>query len=323
MFRSSLPAVAPVLLFVAGPCPGQDLNALRQQLRDDLSQAHFAKSLTGLVLLSDELEIGGAHYRIDDAFDTRLSAVALPFHTTLTPWGDNAQNLYLEGVLGYARASQRSADIYSGTIPALATSVDTDWSTYGGLLGIGSAFEIGEGLTFAPIAHLGAARIENDTDFGGPGGTVTAALADGIAFNWDAVVAIGGGAGRVDWIRPLGDYELTLVGRYDLRWTGTIREDDPAQDFSTRSQLATVRGDIGGPSGMTMFGRALSWGATASYRRFFGGDLYGVEDIVQLGASFEIDMGEEMPVGHGLSWSASAFVGEDLTGWAIGFGVTF
>ncbi|MFN8827933.1 MAG: hypothetical protein ACK501_23445 [Planctomycetota bacterium] len=52
--------------FVAGPIAAQDLQAIRDQLRQDLASTNFAQSLLGLVMLSDELELGSATYEIDD-----------------------------------------------------------------------------------------------------------------------------------------------------------------------------------------------------------------------------------------------------------------
>lgn len=76
---------------------GQDLGALREQLRDDLRDIHFAQSLLGLVHLSDELELSGARYSFDDVSDTDMTVYALPFHTTKSPWGVDRPRVHIEG----------------------------------------------------------------------------------------------------------------------------------------------------------------------------------------------------------------------------------
>ena len=213
----------------AALAPGQDLNAIRNQLRQDLGSANFAQSLLGLVMLSDELELGGATYQIDDGSSTDLKTYSLPFHTTVDVWGEARPRLHVEGTLGWAEARQGAADVYDNQIPSLATAIDSKWTTYGALLGFGLQFQPLADVTVTPILDVGLSRIENDTRYTGPGAAFTAALTDGIAFNWDAMTLTYGGALRAGWLRPLGErYRLEATGRYDLRWNDSFATDDAA-----------------------------------------------------------------------------------------------
>ena len=235
--------------------------------------------------------------------------------------GEDAPKLYLEGAIGYAKASQESDDIYEGALPMVATSVDTDWITFGGIAGAGIEFEVNEEVTLTPIANVGIARLENNTDYEGPGSALTAAIADGIAFNWDSTALSYGTALRAEWDRDLTDrHEFSLVGRYDLRWTESIEEDDPVQDFSTRAQTITLRADIVGPTGWQIYERSVNWRATVGGKHFIEGDLFDVEDY------FEVGGGLEMPnavLGTPVSINVGVFVGEDLVGYSAGLGVEF
>ncbi len=321
--RLTIPAAVVATLALAGDGRAQSLEDLRRSLSERLRRAHFASSFTGLVMLSDELELSTARYEIDDAYETELSAIALPFHTTFHPWGEGATGLYVEGVVGYAKEEQRAADLYGGGLPGLETVVDSKSTTYGGLLGLGPEFDLGDGLTIAPIVNAGLSRIENEAGYAGPGAEVSALLLDGIGLNWDGWIVTGGGATRADWLLPLGEsLELELVGRYDLRWTRTIESDDGAQEFSTRMQVATLRADVVGPTGLSLFDGALGWRVTTGYRHFLEGELGGAKDLVQLGGSLELDTGENLPVGSLVSVSFAMVWGKNLTGVSVGAGIS-
>lgn len=312
-------------LFVAAQGFAQDLTDVRQQLRDDLSSTNFAQSLLGLVMLSDELELGGATYEVDDDDSTDLTTYSLPFHTTVDLWGETRPRLHVEGTIGWAEARQGRADVYGGQVQGLETAVDTKWTTYGALLGLGLQFQPRPDLTVTPILDFGLSRLENTARFAGPGAGVTAALTDGIAFNWDAMTMTYGGAVHAGWQRPLTErYRLEASGRYDLRWNDAFATDDPAQDFTARTQMLTLRGDLFGPAGFDLFDQAVEWQLTSAYRAFLEGDLFGVDGYVQLGASLLIHTGDKgLPGTGGFALGGALMLGENFEGWSFGCRVLF
>ena len=303
---------------------GQSLGELRSGVRQFLSDSRFAASFSGLVALSDEFELSGATYQIGgpartDNSDTELSTLALPFRQRFHPWEDAAISIYSEGVLGYAQAHERWNDIYGGLLPGLATSLNTDWTTYGGLFGVGPEFRVSDQFRIAPILNVGVARIENHADYGGPGAASSAALFDGLAFNWNGWTVSRGGAARAEWDHPLGkDYELQVVGRYDLRWTQTFATDDRAQEFSDRLQLATLRADVVGPTGLKPFGRTLDWRTLAGYRHFIEGNIYDVRDVVLLGCGLEYDVQGTLPLVSRVSVKGGVILGQNISGYTLG-----
>lgn len=313
------------LLGATAALQAQDLATFRNRLRDDLSATNFAQSLLGLVVFADELELGSATYQIDDESSTDVKTYGLPFHATSDLWGGERPRLYVEGAIGYAEARQGSSDAYSGQLPGLETSIDTKWRTYGALLGVGLQFRPLDDLTIAPILHLALSRLENETRYGGPGAAVTAALTDGIAFNWEAWTVGYGGAVRADWQRRLGErHRLEVVGRYDLRWTDTFAADDAAQEFLARSQLLTARADLIGPAGFDLFEKPVEWQLTSAYRAFLEGDLFGVDAYAQVGASLLVSTGDKsIPGTSGFALGGSFLFGEDLTGWEFGVRILF
>ncbi len=103
-----------------------------------------------------------------------------------------------------------------------------------------------------------------------------------------------------------------------MRWTETIAEDDPAQDFVARSQLVTLHGDLFGPTGVTRHERPVEWQLSAALRAFPEGDLFGVDHYVQVGAGLVVPTGDDLPIGNGFAISAAIMWGEDLFGWSVG-----
>lgn len=312
-----------VSFLLATGASAQTIDDIRDSLSNALEDTHFAKGLVGLVLASDELELSGGLLSVesgDSEDDTDIRTFSLPFQRTIDIH-KSGPRLYLEGAVGYSNAEQSASDIYDGADPMIETSIKTNWITYGALAGVGLEFDLGEEVTIAPIVNLGIARLENETDYGGPGAAVSAAVLDGIAFNWDAVALSVGTALRAEWDHTISEgYELSIIGRYDLRWTDTIETDDDAQDFSTRSQIATLRGDVTGPTGMQLFERDLNWRTLLGFRHFVEGDLFEIKDYVTIGGALEMP---HTVLDSTVSVNAALIVGEDLIGYSVGVGVSF
>jgi len=317
-------SAAALLLSAPGLAQGTTLDELRDELRESLRNVHFASGLTALVLVSDELELSATDYTIDREQTFELIAFSFPFQRTLRTWGDDRPGLHVEGVFGYARGKSKTDDLYDGDLPGSETAVTSRSAVFGVLGGAGPEFQLAEGLTFAPLLQLGISRIENDADYSGPGAEPTAALLDGIVFNWDALALTSGGAARVDWLRPFAeDYTLELLGRFDARWTRTISADDDAQEFTTRAQFVTLRTDVTGPTSVQLMQRPVRWRAFAGYRRFVEGGLFGVHDFLQLGGSLSVASLREVPVLGSLEISGAIVIGRDIEGWTAGIGGSF
>ena len=316
-----LRAAALIVFLAGGTATAQSLDDIRDVIRQSLRDSHAAKSFAGLVVLSEELELSGARLDFDDAGNTEMWALTLPIHESFD-LGAGRPGFYLEGSLGYVETTQYALDVWEGTLPGFETRVDSEWRTYGGLIGTGLEFQVANNLTFTPIVDVGIARIENDTDYSGPGAAATAALADGIVFNYDLWTWTAGPAGRIAWQKPLGDgIRLEVVSRYDIRWVGSLDEDDDAQEFTTRSQIGTVRADLTGPTGLQPFGGDLRWRATGAVRQFFEGDLWDSESIVQVGGALELEA--DLPIGRAIGIEAAAVIGDNVNGWILGMSLVF
>jgi len=307
---------------------GQNIDDIRNKVQEDLSNSHFAVGFSELIIMADEMELSGAHYELDDSTDntsnTKIRIVVLPFHLQFYPWNDARTGIYIEGVGGYGEASQSATDIYSGRHPNLETSADMDWATLGGLIGIGPEFIITDELKLALIIHGGLAYIRSETDYKGVGASTSQEILDGMVFNWSGWTASWGGAMRFKWCHSLGrDYELKVVGRYDIRWTDTIDSDNYIQEFSSRIQPITLRTDLVRPTGLTIFNRRLYWRAFAGYRYFLDGSLFGTRQTILLGGGLEYDISDIIPMVSRLNTRFGVTLGDNISGYAIGVGLSF
>ncbi|QDU73003.1 hypothetical protein [Mucisphaera calidilacus] len=300
----------------------QTLNEIRAQLSDGLADTEFTTTFSGLILLSDELELTGTQLWINDDSDTRISAFSIPFARSFPLFGQDAPHLYVEAAVGYASATQSFSDIYEGAAPALATGVETKWSTLGAIVGAGPEFEILPELRLALIANANLAYLENRTTYSGPGRNVTAAIADGVAFNWNAISAGLGVATRLDYNHAFeNDLELRCRARYDLRFTDTLTADDPAQDVTNRIQILTLRTDLTGPTGIDLLNQPLRWRTFVGYRNFIEGQLFGVTNYAQIGTGLELR--DILPLNAGISVTAAYLIGDNAQGYALGAGLNF
>lgn len=302
----------------------QTLSDIRDDLSESLRQAKFASSLGALVLLSEELELSGGRLDIDSEGGTEVSTLVLPFATSLSPFGSAEFGLYVEGVVGHSTARDSIDDLYAGELPGLETAISSRWTSDSALAGVGPEWHPTESLRVAGILSFGVARLENEADYQGPGAAATASLLDGVAFNWEAWTLNYGASARVDWIHELGPRRsIALIGRYDARWTDVIDSDDPAQEFTTRLQLATVRAEYRSPTGWSAGAFPVDYRLRAGSRRLVEGDIFGAQQVFELGGTLEFLTGERLPLASGVTVSGAAFFSDDVTGWTAGVGLAF
>ena len=311
--------LAITVLFCSGSALGQTLDQVRRDISRSLQESRFALPLKTLVDASTELTLGGARFDFDDG--TEVRTFVLPYARTHDVLGEDRPGLYTEASLGVAVESVDVDDIYAGALPSLVTSVDSTSTVVSLLAGVGPSFTLAEGLTLTPLVVADAASIENDAEYAGPGANATAALLDGIALNWSALTLGGGVAARLEWTRPLPrELEFRAIGRYDSRWIETVRTDDPAQEFSARSQFATLRADLTGPTGLALADATLRWRLFAGYKRFLEGDLYATRGFGEGGAGLELN---GMPWGGSINGRVGIVFGDGVEGVLFGAGITF
>ncbi|MEM1071718.1 MAG: hypothetical protein AAGH71_02705 [Planctomycetota bacterium] len=273
----------------------------------------FAQSIAGLVTVREGVEFGVTAYDLDDSDSTEIVLLALQASRTFRLFGEDAPGLLVEGSASYARSEGDLEDLFFGLAPGSEASVDYEFRTLTAQVGVGPAFETAEGLTLTPMMNVGGSLVESDADYAGPGTVVATAVADGIAFNWEAGALSLGFVGRAEYVTELDEgLELRLLGRYDVRLVETVGEDDPAQDFSGTLQFFTLGADVTGGTETEVLGGTLGWQAGLAYTVFAEGDAFGSDHYVQLSGG--VGLNDDLNLGSRLALNAVVVLGEDLTG---------
>ncbi|MFT7077764.1 MAG: hypothetical protein ACJA0P_003790 [Planctomycetota bacterium] len=323
MLRVAGPLLAAHLL-LASTSAAQTIDDLRNQIRSELQQDQFAGGLVTLIMLSSEMELSGINLELDDPSETQISALVLPFNYTFHPFESRQTGLYTEGVIGCSVMEQGGPDLFMDGNPALTTSFDTEWTTVGGLVGIGPERHLSEELSVAVIGQVGMSYMENRTTYGGPGAALTSQLLDGLMFNWSAVAATYGLAGRLHWRRELAaGRALEATARYDVRWTDSIETDDVAQEFSTMSVLTTMRMQYSAPTGLSMGDYPLGWRAHTGISRIRSTETADPFGVIEVGGGFDLLTQDDLPLVDGMTIGGSIFLGDGIAGWTVGVGVVF
>ena len=363
--RCCVLAVAPFV--AAAVLPAQTLDDIRDDLRAAATRDRLVRGVIALVDFSQTRALAGARYRIDNGAgipDTRITTFQLPWswqsggsEPAYDTFGESAGgelpardlrsgrrprrssepvlSFYVEGNFGYLGADIDYPDLYSGQAPAIATAADAEWRAFSATLGAGPRIRLGSRTSATLLARTGAAYLENDAHYSGPGAPVSAALLDGILFNWNATLLSVGGAVQLDRIDPLGhahggrlDAGLRIHSqlRYDGVWSDVVRSTDAAQEGDLTSQALTARVDLIGPTGWTQTGRDIEYRVWTTASHFPGetGDALGVETLYQVGAGLETAVdGWGVPLLGGLSVSGAFAFGDDIRGFSVGLGVSF
>lgn len=308
------------------PLTAQSLDDLRRSVRDAAQSSHYATFLAGFLGLTGESELSGARLEIDDAADTELSLFTYPLRRDVPLGaGDGAPKLRFEGDLGYAVARVDLADAYDGQAPGFETRVKSRYEAFGGFAGVGIVVPFGA-VSVTPLVVGGLAHVENTTYYQGPGATATAALFDGIVFNWDATYSVyGGGLVLQHDDLVLGDVRITPRLRYDLRRSDPLSADDPTQDEATTYEWLIARVDFEGPCGVQVAGREVHWTGEFAYKRFLDevGDLLGFDDYFELGLGLRWGCRDLVPLLGECGLGGALLVGEDVLGWTFGVTVRF
>lgn len=318
-------AGAGFVVIAAGVLPAQTLDDLRAQVRDSVGIARQAAFLAGVIDLAESPQLAAGSLTITPGTDLDVDTWKLPWMDRFAIAGTSTE-VRVEAGLGYVVGRSSLADLWSGTLQGGETEVHTRWEGLSGYLGAGPAFALAPDLRLSPIVDVSLSYLENRTRYGGPGADFTAALFDGILFNWHATsYAVGAAAVLEHEVHLAADTSLSSLVRYDVRWFDGIRSTDPAQDVEDDLQRITLRTEFAAPTGLRLFDGPLRWNSHVGYARFLGlpTSVLGFLDYFEIGAGLET----VVPVGgtpfRTMRLSGALLVGEDVHGWSLGMSVAF
>ena len=251
--------------------------------------------------------------------DAEMSSTRLAGGTTVDL---DSFPLYLEGNLGIAKLG---AEFLVDDPVVGSAGLNTDWTIYAASGGIGVDFAFAEHWIVRPILVAGLSRVSNSTDFFGPGGNDVQADLDGDLTNWTADVGLFGLAAMAEYENRTDRYELTA--RFRLTHAEVVTIDTPSSEFDARIGTDTVNlfARLGQPTPYRLFDRPLRWLLQGSGSVFLGDqrDALGFLWFSSFGVGLEADLAGKNDFVSRARFTVSGVIGDRVSGYAIGLGISF
>lgn len=232
------------------------------------------------------------------------------FRQTSVSGGGNLKDtpLYAEGTLAYGR--------YDPTFNAQAAPIPVEWESLLATGGLGWDFPIAPRLVLRPIANVSLGRVESES---------TAAPATQRFLQHGQLNAAGvGGSLMLDYARYLPENEIDAELRYSsihlqsFQSSSAVQGHALAQTFSFWSRYRA-------PTGFVALERPVRYVLEYAHSRFLG-DLEGALGFTYVNS---FGFGLELDTSRYDSYVSRARLllrykaGDNVTGWAVGLGVSF
>ena len=318
-------ALASAACLLASAAAAQGFSNLSRSMQNTLAPERYGVFLASLVDLSRENELAAARYRLEGGVDTAVDLLSLPFQTTLATKSPDT-SVFVEGVASYLVAEADIADLFEGTLPGLEASARADWQVGTASLGAGPQLRIDDHFSFTPVWSLGYSHIRNETLLAGPGAAAARTVFDDVLFNWNASSVLIGTSLRGEGHFDLGgDYELDLLARFDLVHVESLHAVNTLQEFDANVVKATTIARLQGPTGWKVGDQSLVWHADFGHRAFFGRaqDVLGVDQMWEFGTGVEVNTSTWLGPIAKLKLSGAVAFAHDVSGWSVGFGLSF
>ncbi len=306
----NITAYFPRLVLAAGLC----VTATQvQALGKPFSGAQYAQLLT----FATEPGIAAATFDVEeDLGDTTYDIYKLPLQHEFDVDGWDGK-LILRGTLSYMKA-QQDQNLNPGMI-------DSEWTSFGGSIGVGARIPLGNGFSFVPGIGMGIASLENEANFKG-------IPPDNQHYNWDLDATIFSGLLGFSYKGDLrGDFDLIADAYYTHSYVSTYDSSTDFQDFSESTDNLTFKADIGHPLGFSIAGYPMDGVLHLGNTTFLGPnrDVLGFSYFNEVGFSLRTNPQKlasqlKLPVTvSSLSVGVNVLFGEDLSGWSMLFGYKF
>ena len=227
--------------------------------------------------------------------------------------------LYLEGTLAYGRYDPSFA------VGDAQATVSVKWQSLLGTGGVGWDFPIARELALRPIFNFSLGRVESEGSVTPP---AAPARSSGAALDFLAngrLNATGvGGSLMLDYERYRPQNEVDL----ELRYTDIhLQSFDSSQavEGHANAQTFSLWSRYRAPTGLTALERPVRYVLEYAYTSFLA-DLKGVlgfDDVHSFGAGLELDSSARDVYVTRTRLLVRYKIGNNVTGWALGLGVSF
>ena len=284
----------------------------------------LGNALQALTIFGGTPGISSARYTSDPGpgAELKLRGIKLPPSYTFEPEAHGPRP-YIEGTFGYLNALDKRAFSF---LPGTVTVSDAELDTYTAIGGAGLAFDIAEGTVMRPIVLAGYSRIEDDVQLSGDFADQITAVADGVFFNVVTNSYVLGGALELTHKRKMSeDLGFMVEGRYSHFFVDVFNASDRVLETSDFFGTLTLRTELEGPTGATLFGSDLNWvlSARGVYLPGQVGDALGFSAFGEFGGGVKVAVPDLVPRLQAASLRAAGIVGGNVTGWTVGVSLHF
>ena len=307
---------------------GQSLEEIREELRRNASDAHIGDLVQGLTGFAALPGVSAANFKVNETLQgssaTRMTKFVLPLAHDFDDVQVSGRPLYGELTFGYLHSDQSVDGFLEGSEGP--TDVDSEFSAYSAVAGLGATFQLGTDTTIRPIVLAGYTYVDEQNRFSGPGKAAVDELTRGILFNLHGNVALLGAALQIEHQHDLPhDIQFTGRLRYNQLHAETFAASDPVLETGSNYGVFTSFAQFDGPLGIELFGRKLRWIGFIANSSFPGNQSrsLGFDYFFEFGGGLEIVDEDVLRGIEGISLRGSALVGEDLNGWSVGMQIEF
>ena len=229
--------------------------------------------------------------------------------------------LYLEGTAGYSR--------YDPTFIASNGQeerlIPVKWNVVTLTGGIGWDFPVARELVLRPMVNFSYGHLESDTSLAGR--LVESQTGAALRFlDGGQLDAYGLGASlMLDYEHYRPEYEVDVELRYTSIQLRSFGDTSTAVQGSSTARTLNLWSRWRAPTGMTLLERPLRYVLEYVHTRFIG-DLDGVlgfDHLNSVGAGLELDLGKYDSVVTRARLVGRYKFGDNVTGWSVGFAVSF
>ena len=225
--------------------------------------------------------------------------------------------LYLEGTLAYGRYDPTFA------VPEAQATVAVKWESLLGTGGVGWDFPIARDLVLRPIFNFSLGRVESEARVTAASAPSNRAALDFLANGRLNASGLGGSL-MLDYERYRPENEVDVELRYSNIHLQSF-DSSQAVEGHADAQTFSVWSRYRAPSGMTALERPVRYVLEYAYTSFLA-DLRGVlgfEDVHSFGAGLELDSSNRDVYVTRTRLLVRYKIGNNVTGWALGLGISF
>ena len=312
--RNALAAALAVgMLLVPPPAMSQDFTVIGTSLQERANGALAVMQYS----LTPEVTTSSLSINAGEAGVNGLSLYQLGGGFT---WSKSFP-LYLEGNAAFSRYDP--VFIFSrGTVKA---QVPVQWKSVVGTGGVGWDFPIGPELVLRPIANISLGRVVSEIS--ATGGVADGETGQEIEFLREGQLnSLGyGGSLMLDFEHYREAYEIDVEARLTNIWLQSRRGTSEAVKGTALAQSASLWTRWRAPTGLRALDRPVRYVLEYAYSYYFGpdGDMLGFNHLNSVGAGLELDTGTWDAWITRVRLMGRYRIGEKVTGWVVGLGISF